>query len=50
MCWTLLKRPENRTPSQDVSLAELLRHNLRAIRSHLLRAEFQLFWAFVSPE
>lgn len=48
--WTLLKRPENRTPSQDVKLSELLRYNLRAIRSHLLREEFQLFWTFVSPE
>jgi transposase len=48
--WTLLKRPENRTPSQDVKLAELLRYNLRAIRSHLLREEFQLFWTFVSPQ
>lgn len=47
--WTLLKRPENRTPSQEVKLAELVRHNLRAVRSYLLREEFQLFWTFLSP-
>jgi transposase len=47
--WTLLKRPENRTPKQDLKLAELLRFNLRAVRSHLLREEFQHFWTYVSP-
>jgi transposase len=47
--WTLLKRPENRTLIQEFSLAELLRYNLRAVRSHLLREEFQLFWEYVSP-
>jgi transposase len=47
--WTLLKRPENRTPSQDLKLAELLRFNLRAVRSHLLREEFQQFWTYLSP-
>jgi transposase len=46
--WTLLKRPENRTPSQETKLAELVRYNLRAVRSYLLREEFQLFWTFVS--
>lgn len=46
--WTLLKRPENRTPSQDIKLAELVRYNLRAVRSYLLREEFQVFWTFVS--
>jgi transposase len=47
--WTLLKRPENRTPSQELKLSELLRHNLRAVRSYLLREEFQLFWVYLSP-
>lgn len=47
--WTLLKRPENRTPSQEVKLSELVRYNLRAVRSHLLREEFQFFWTYVSP-
>jgi transposase len=47
--WTLLKRPENRTPAQDNKLAELVRYNLRAVRAHLLREDFQQFWEFVSP-
>jgi len=47
--WTLLKRPENRTLIQEFHLADLVRYNLRAVRSHLLREEFQLFWDYVSP-
>lgn len=47
--WTLLKRPENRTPRQELKLAELVRFNLRAVRAHLLREEFQQFWNYVSP-
>lgn len=47
--WTLLKRPENRTPAQEVKLSELVRYNLRAVRSHLLREDFQFFWSYVSP-
>jgi transposase len=47
--WTLLKRPENRTPKQDVKLAELVRFNLRSVRAHLLREEFQQFWTYLSP-
>ncbi len=47
--WTLLKRPENRTPTQETKLAELVRYNLRAVRAHLLREEFQQFWTYISP-
>lgn len=47
--WTLLKRPENRNETQDLKLADLLRYNLRAVRSYLLREEFQLFWGYISP-
>lgn len=47
--WTLLKRPENRTPSQELKLSELVRYNLRAVRSFLLREEFQFFWSYSSP-
>jgi transposase len=47
--WTLLKRPENRTAAQDIKLAELVRYNLRAVRAHLLREDFQQFWEYVSP-
>jgi len=30
-------------------LAELLKYNLRSIRSYLLKEEFQLFWQYTSP-
>jgi len=45
----LLKRPENLTAKQDIKLAELLKYNLRSIRSYLLKEEFQLFWQYASP-
>mgnify|MGYP000218077571 CR=1 FL=1 len=47
--WCLLKRPENRTDKQTVKLAELLKYNLRSVRAHLLREDFQQFWEYKSP-
>lgn len=47
--WLLLKRPENLTAKQESRLAELLRYNLKSVRSYLLKEEFQLFWTYVSP-
>lgn len=47
--WLLLKRPENLTEKQTPRLAELLQYNLRAVRSYLLREDFQFFWTYVSP-
>lgn len=47
--WCLLKRPENLTEKQDVKLADLLRYNLKAVRSYLLKEDFQFFWNYVSP-
>ena len=47
--WLLLKRPENLTELQDARLANLLRYNLRSVRSYLLKEDFQLFWEYVSP-
>ncbi len=47
--WLLLKRPENLTDKQETRLAELLRYNLRSIRSYLLKEEFQFFWSYSSP-
>jgi len=47
--WLLLKRPENLTGQQEARLADLLRYNLRSIRSYLLKEEFQLFWSYTSP-
>ena len=47
--WCLLKRPENLTDKQTVKLSELLKYNLRSVRAHLLREDFQQFWEYVSP-
>ena len=47
--WLLLKRPENLTEKQEPKLAELLRYNLKTVRSYLLKEEFQLFWSYKSP-
>jgi transposase len=47
--WLLLKRPENLTETQTIRLADLLRYNLRSVRSYLLKEDFQRFWSYVSP-
>jgi transposase len=44
--WCLLKRPKNRTDKQTVKLRELLKYNLRSVRAHLLREDFQRFWEY----
>lgn len=48
--WCLLKRPENMTPTQGLKLAELLRYNLRTVRSYLLKESLNLLWGFGSPK
>lgn len=48
--WCLLKRPENLTAIQEIKLSELVRHNLKAVRSYLLKEDFQFFWEYISPE
>lgn len=47
--WCLLKRRENLTDKQTAKLAELLKYNLRSVRAHLLREDFQRFWEYLSP-
>jgi transposase len=44
--WCLLKRPENLTGKQTVKLAELVKYNLRSVKSYLLREDFQRFWTY----
>jgi len=46
--WCLLKRPENLTPKQKVKLADLVRYNLKTVRSYLLKEDFQSFWEYRS--
>jgi transposase len=47
--WLLLKRPERLNERQTSRLSELLRHNLKTVRSYLLKEEFQRFWDYRSP-
>jgi transposase len=47
--WLLLKRPENLTDRQAAKLAELLQYNLKSVRSHLMKEDFQRFWEYWSP-
>jgi transposase len=47
--WCLLKRPENLTEKQAVKLSELMRYNLRSVKAHLMRDDFQRFWDYERP-
>jgi transposase len=47
--WLLLKRPENLTDKQAVKLKELLQYNLKSVRSHLMKKDFQRLWQYWSP-
>ena len=47
--WLLLKRPENLSAQQSVKLKELLQYNLKSVRSHLLKEDFQQFWSYTYP-
>lgn len=47
--WCLLKRPQNLTDVQQTKLTDLLRFNLKAVRSYLLKEDFQFFWQYVYP-
>lgn len=47
--WLLLKRPENLTDKQAVKLKELLQYNLKSVRSHLMKEDFERFWKYWSP-
>ena len=42
--WCLLKRRENLTKKQTVKLRELLKYNLRSVKAHLMREDFNRFW------
>jgi transposase len=47
--WALLKRPENRTEKQTVKIKELVQYNLKSVKGHLQREDFQRFWEYKSP-
>lgn len=46
--WAILRRPENRTDTDESKLADILRANLKTARSVLLREELYAFWTYHS--
>ena len=48
--WLLLKRRENQTAAERTRLNDLVRHNLKAVRSTLLREAFEPFWSYRSVD
>lgn len=47
--WLLLKRPVNQTKKQAAKLKEILKYNLKSVRGHLLKEDFDQFWKYSSP-
>jgi transposase len=47
--WCLLKHKKNRTQRQTIKLQELLQYNLKSVKAHLQREDFQRFWDYDSP-
>jgi transposase len=47
--WLLLKRPENLSETEAIKLADVLQYNLKSVRAHLLTAQFQMFWMYITP-
>jgi transposase len=47
--WCWLKRPENLTDTQEATLADLVRMNLKTVKCYLLKEDFQNFWEYSYP-
>jgi transposase len=47
--WLLLKREENLKTEQRLRLRDLLRYNLKTVRTYLLKEAFQQLWEYNSP-
>ena len=47
--WLLLKRRENLTEQQAVKMKHLIQYNLKSVRSHLMKEDFQQFWTYTYP-
>lgn len=46
--WSLLKKPENLTPTQTQKISTLVYMNLKSFKVRLLRESFQRFWSYSS--
>lgn len=47
--WWFLKRPAHLTARQAGKLKEVLKYNLKTVRSYLLKEGFGFFWDYASP-
>ena len=47
--WIFLKKPDNLTVNQDQKLADLVKQNLKTVRSYILKEDFQRLWDYISP-
>jgi len=47
--WAFLKRAENRTPTQQKRLDDVLHYDLKTVRAHLHKEAFEAFWTYRSP-
>jgi transposase len=47
--WCWLKRPENLTGKQEATLQDLVRMNLKTVKSYMLKEDFQNFWEYTYP-
>ncbi len=47
--WLLLKHPAKQTKKQLAKLDKILEYNLKSVRSHLMKEDFQQFWEYSSP-
>jgi len=45
----ILKKPENLTQKQGERLSELLKQNLKTVKSYLLKEDFKRLWDYISP-
>ena len=47
--WLLLKLLDNQSKKQAVKLCEQWQYNLKNMRGHLIKEEFQTFWTCAYP-
>lgn len=47
--WVFIKRPDKLTEKQGSKLPEFLKHNLKTVKSYLLKEKSQLFRICASP-
>lgn len=47
--WIFLKKEENLTEKQAETLSNVVKYNLKTVKSYLMKLDFEAFWEYVSP-